>query len=156
MAAIIIEPKRKKLNQFMIKIKIFTIGKNKEEWLTLALNEYLTRLKPYLSVEWCLFKDDAKLYELASLEKNLILLDERGKDFTSIEFSHFLMKEIEIHHSKLSFLIGGAYGIPKEFLEKHPSFRLSSMTWSHQTVRLLLVEQLYRAFEIHKGSPYHK
>lgn len=140
----------------MIKIKIFTIGKNKEEWLNLALSEYLTRLKPYLSVEWCLFKDDAKLYETAALEKHLILLDERGKTFTSLEFSRFIFKEIEVGYSKLSFLIGGAYGIPKEFLEKYPSFRLSSMTWSHQTVRLLFIEQIYRAFEIQKGTPYHK
>lgn len=140
----------------MIKIKIISTGKFKEEWLRLAIDEYQKRLSPWMQFEWVIFKSEEELYKEAQKEKNLISLSPDGKMYDSEEFSQVFMELIEKNQSRLTLLIGGAFGIPKEILKKTPSFSLSKLTWSHQTVRLLIMEQLYRAYEIQKGSSYHK
>jgi 23S rRNA (pseudouridine1915-N3)-methyltransferase len=140
----------------MIKIKIISTGKFKEEWLRLAIDEYQKRLSPWMQFEWVIYKSEEELYKEAQKEKNLISLSPDGKLYDSEEFSQVFMELIEKNQSRLTLLIGGAFGIPKEILKKTPSFSLSKLTWSHQTVRLLIMEQLYRAYEIQKGSSYHK
>ncbi len=140
----------------MIKIKIFSIGKIKEPWLASAISEYTKRLQSEVTIEWILFKDEQKLYTQAFLEKDLIALSPDGVELDSTSFSKNFIHLIQKNQSRLSILIGGAEGIPRHLLKNTPSFSLSKLTWSHQTVRLLLLEQLYRAFEIKKGSAYHK
>lgn len=140
----------------MIKIKIISTGKFKEEWLKLAIEEYQKRLSPWMQFEWVLFKSEEELYKEAQKEKNLVALSPDGAIYDSEQFSQTVMDLIEKSQSRLSILIGGAFGIPKEILKKVPTISLSKLTWSHQTVRLLIMEQLYRAFEIQKGSSYHK
>lgn len=140
----------------MIKIKIFSTGKIKEAWLQSAIEEYSKRMQSNLSIEWSLFKDEEKLYKHAFLEKDLIVLSPDGIELNSEEFSKQIFQLVEKNQSRLSILIGGAEGIPRNLIKTTPSFSLSRLTWSHQTVRLLIIEQLYRAYEIMKGSAYHK
>jgi 23S rRNA (pseudouridine1915-N3)-methyltransferase len=139
----------------MYKIKIITIGKTKEKWLDDALEEYLKRLKPIALVEIVLAKDDPQLVQMASKEPLVICLDPVGKSLTSELFSTFLIENLQKGGSRLAFVIGGADGLPAS-LKTQPALSLSPLTFTHQMARLILVEQLYRAFEINRGSPYHK
>lgn len=141
----------------MLKLKIFSIGKNKESWLDEAIEEYAMRLKPILSIDWCLFKSDEKLLEALEKEGSYVILDPNGRQLDSIQFSAWLMKSIESHSSRLNFVIGGSEGIPDSIRKRaSDSLSLSSLTFTHQIARLILIEQIYRAFEIAKKSPYHK
>lgn len=137
----------------MIKVKVYTVGKTKEEWLQNALEVYESRLKSSLTLEWILAKTDDQLKQLLEKENNFICLDPNGKQFTSEEFSRFLVRA----GSRLAFVIGGAEGIPDEIKAKSKSLiSFSKMTFTHQIARLILVEQIYRALEIEKGTGYHK
>jgi len=140
----------------MLKIKLLTIGKTKESWLEDALAEYLKRLKPVLSFELVLAKNDAELVELAQKEKICICLDPSGKLLSSEEFAEYFFSEVERGGSKLTFVIGGPEGLPQAMLKKHELLSLSRLTFTHQICRLILIEQIYRAVEMQKGSKYHK
>ena len=140
----------------MLRIKIFTIGKIKEAWLEAALDEYSKRIQQDIVLEWILFKEEEKLYKQALLQDDLIALTPDGNEYDSIEFSKAFFQIIEKNQSRISILIGGAEGIPRHLINKTPKFSLSKLTWSHQTTRLLLVEQIYRAYTIYKGKNYHK
>jgi 23S rRNA (pseudouridine1915-N3)-methyltransferase len=140
----------------MFKIRIFSVGKTKETWLEEALQLYLKRLKPFCQIEFILAKDDRQLTALASKESHAICLDPSGSSFSSEEFSSFLVKKLEEGGSKVAFIIGGATGLSPELKEAFPLISFSRMTFTHQMMRLLLVEQIYRALEIAKGSSYHK
>lgn len=85
----------------------------------------------------------------------VILCDEQGKNMHTLEFSQMLNKELSTARGRIVFCIGGAYGFTEELLKKHIKIRLSDMTLPHQLARLVLVEQIYRAFEINEGSGYH-
>lgn len=138
----------------MIKIKIASVGKTKEKWLDQALNEYIKRLKPSASVECIWLKDDDQLVNFTG--KDCICLDVKGTMMCSEEFSTYLHKRVVEGGSRAAFVIGGPDGLPP-VLRNHPlRISLSPLTMTHQLVRLLLLEQIYRAFEILKGSPYHK
>lgn len=137
----------------MIKVKVYTVGKTKEEWLQNALEVYESRLKSSLALEWILAKNDDQLKQFLEKENNFICLDPKGKQYTSEEFSTFLVRA----GSRIAFVIGGAEGIPEEIKAKAKSLiSFSKMTFTHQIARLILVEQIYRAMEIEKGSGYHK
>ena len=141
----------------MYKIKILTIGKTKEPWLSLALEEYTKRLKPSLSIEWCLAKQDEQLALLCEKEAHYICLDPQGKAFSSEAFSAFLQQKLLEGGSRLSFVIGGAKGLPERIkLRAAALLSLSPLTFTHQLTRLILLEQLYRSLEIARGSSYHK
>lgn len=141
----------------MYKIKIYTIGKTKESWLQEATLEYEKRLKSSLSFEWILAKNDEQLIQFLEKEPHFICLDPQGKQSSSQEFSHDLIALLEQCHSRLCFVIGGAEGIPAPLKAKAKGLiSLSKMTLTHQITRLILVEQIYRALEIDKGSAYHK
>ena len=130
----------------MMRIKIISPGKNKEPWLIEALAEYEKRLSRDAKIEWVFPK------VLTVIEKQYSLLDVKGKYLSSEEFSNFLM-------SKPShvFVIGGPEGPPKNMSDNASfKFSLSPLTFTHQLVRLVLIEQIYRGYEIFKGSPYHK
>lgn len=86
----------------------------------------------------------------------IILLDENGKQFTSVEFSENIEKLMASGNKRIVFVIGGPYGFSQDVYAKaNAKMSLSPMTFSHQMVRLIFVEQLYRAFTILKGEPYH-
>lgn len=140
----------------MLKIKILSIGKTKEEWLDSALSEYLKRLSPVATIDFCLVKNDEQLSLLAAKEPFLVGLDPKGKAVSSEEFSSLLSQSLIRGGSKLSFVIGGAEGLPKDLKKRELLISFSKMTFTHQICRLILVEQIYRAFEMQKGSKYHK
>jgi 23S rRNA (pseudouridine1915-N3)-methyltransferase len=141
----------------MIKIKIYSVGKTKEDWLQTALDLYEKRLKSSISFEWILTKTDEQLKQFLEKETNFICLDPNGKQYSSKEFSAFLIKLIEEAHSRISFVIGGAEGIPVSVKAKAKTLlSLSQLTFTHQITRLILIEQIYRAIEIEKGTSYHK
>lgn len=140
----------------MLKLKIILIGKTKETWLEEAIDEYLKRLKPSISVEWLWAKDNAQLIEFSRKESLVIGLDPAGQLFTSEQFASFLSQAWEKGRSRLTMVIGGAEGLPPEFKKEFVLISLSPLTFTHQLTRLILIEQIYRAFEICKGSRYHK
>lgn len=143
----------------MYKLRILTVGKTKETWLDEAIGEYTKRLKPVATIEWVLAKDDAQLALFVRKETAYVCLDLHGKQMTSESFSTFLIESLLQQGSRLSFVIGGADGLPAHLKQEGAclgSISLSAMTFTHQIARLILCEQLYRAFEIAKRSKYHK
>jgi len=140
----------------MIKLKILSVGKTKEKWLNDACNEYIKRLTGSIQIESAWAKDDSQLVEWAQKENGYLCLDPAGRLFSSEEFAHFLIQQWEKGGSRLTLIIGGAEGLPPSIKEKGTAISLSPLTFTHQITRLVLVEQVYRAIEIQKGSQYHK
>jgi len=141
----------------MFKIKIITIGKTKEKWLNLAIAEYEKRLSNSCKIELICLKDQDELEKSLTKEHNYICLDLNGENFSSIEFSKFLINELEEQKSKLAFVIGGSEGLSVQIKQRAMfSISLSKLTFTHQMSRLILLEQIYRSLEIEKGSHYHK
>jgi 23S rRNA (pseudouridine1915-N3)-methyltransferase len=141
----------------VIKVKFLSIGRTKEAWLEEAIQEYVKRLSGEVSFEFVWLKDQALLESAMHKEKGLVLLDACGKAMDSVEFSHFLFSEFERGGSRLTFVIGGADGFSEKVKKQFPvHVSLSKMTFTHQMIRLILMEQIFRAFEIGKGSGYHK
>ncbi|MDP1880612.1 MAG: 23S rRNA (pseudouridine(1915)-N(3))-methyltransferase RlmH [Parachlamydiaceae bacterium] len=140
----------------MYKLKIISIGKTKEKWLDEAVQEYLKRLKPYVQIETLWAKDNHQLIDWCQKENSFICLDPQGTLHTSESFSQFLIRKWEKEGSRLTLVIGGAEGLPQILKEKSQLISLSPLTFTHQMTRLILIEQIYRAIEIHRGSNYHK
>ena len=155
-----------------MKIKVVCIGKTGKGFLIDGEKEYLNRLKHYVNIvriEIPDIKNAKKLSidQIKSLEgkeilskvipgEHLILLDEKGKDFTSEKFADFIQKKFNQGGKGLVFVIGGAYGFSKEVYDRSDSLlSLSKMTFSHQMIRMIFFEQLYRGMTILKGEPYH-
>lgn len=138
----------------MFKVKVITQGRCKEAWLHAALSEYEKRLKNKMHVEWILTDSPKELEDIALKEPCLVALDLKGNYLSSVELSRKLFTQ---WGSRLSFAIGGPEGLSSQVLSK-ASFRLclSPLTFTHQIVRLILIEQLYRCIEIEEGSSYHK
>lgn len=136
----------------MIRIKILSIGKTREAWLEEAIAEYTKRLSPDAQIQFVWAKDDDNLLELIQKEQSVICLDAAGKSLTSEQFSSLLQRE----GSRITFVIGGAEGLPPILKEQFPLISLSPMTFTHQMTRLILLEQIYRAFQIAKRTKYHK
>lgn len=133
----------------MLKIKIISPGKIKESWLKEALAEYEKRLTGIVTVEWILKE--------ITPEVPYICLDPKGKTFTSPAFSKFLYNEWEACGSRLTFVIGGPDGLSQDILSgARKTLSFSPLTFTHQAIRLLLLEQIYRATQIEKGTAYHK
>lgn len=149
-----------------LQVKIRIVGRKNggEKWLDQSYSTYETRLKPTnLDVTTHWHKNDEELLKNieSDISKNhkVILLDPLGKMCTSEVFSDNMYKWLEIGGSRLTFCIGGADGLPTELRDgtnKSDMFSLSSLTFTHQFARILLMEQIYRASEIRRGSGYHK
>ena len=150
-------------------IKLLAIGKTDSVQLLQLISEYENRLKHYIKFDLELLpdiKNTKNLTEVQQKEKEgeailkkinptdvLILLDENGKQYTSIEFSDFLQKKMNAGIKQLVFVIGGPYGFSSSIYEKaQGKISLSKMTFSHQMIRLFIVEQMYRAFTILKND----
>lgn len=133
----------------MLKIKIISPGKVKESWLKEALAEYEKRLTGTIAIEW--------IHKEIIPEAPYICLDPNGKTLTSPSFSKFLYNEWEACGSRLTFVIGGPEGLSQNILSgARQILSFSSLTFTHQAIRLLLLEQIYRATQIEKGTGYHK
>ncbi len=154
-----------------MKIKLITIGKTDESYLKDGIEKYLVRLKHYVSFE-IMIVNDLKLgsktttelqkemegkviLEKISPNDYLILLDEKGEENNSVNFSNYLQKRMNAGND-IIFVIGGPFGFSDEvYVRSNAKIALSKLTFSHQMVRLFFVEQLYRAFTILKGEKYH-
>jgi 23S rRNA (pseudouridine1915-N3)-methyltransferase len=145
-----------------VKIKVAWIGKTKEPAIEALTDEYLKRISRYAEVAGITLKDEAAILSLASggRQKNkerhkLVLLDSRGKQFSSQELAEFLERE-QVNATPLLFAIGGSDGFSEE-ARRNAGVMLSlgKMTLPHELARVVLVEQLYRAFTILKNHPYH-
>ncbi|MDP1835828.1 MAG: 23S rRNA (pseudouridine(1915)-N(3))-methyltransferase RlmH [Chlamydiales bacterium] len=139
----------------MLRIKLLMVGRSKEPWIDSGVLEFERRMSStlQLSTEW--LKDDQQLVQQIGKEDKVVCLDPNGKTYTSEEFAKSLSKWLEDGGSRLTLVIGGAEGLPQS-LKRYPLLSLSSLTYTHQMCRLILAEQLYRATEIWRGSPYHK
>lgn len=140
----------------MIKLKILSVGKTKEAWLDQAIEEYVKRLKGVVEFEFIWAKDNQQLITLAQKESHIICLDPTGRQYTSEEFAQFFDEQCTKGGARLSIIIGGANGLPPELKASSLLVSLSLLTLTHQITRLVLIEQVYRALEIKRGSPYHK
>ncbi len=131
-------------------IRIVTVGKLKKAFIAEGVEEYLMRMKRFCSVEIIEVKEDAKLLEKS--KGYIIALTPQGKECSSEALAALIKDKTDI-----TFLIGGAEGLPNEILQKADlQLSLSKLTLQHDLAQLVLVEQLYRAFTILKGLPYHK
>jgi 23S rRNA (pseudouridine1915-N3)-methyltransferase len=155
-----------------MKIQVITIGKTDEATIVAGIQKYEKRLTHYTSFRWQILPDIKNVKHLTEAEQKhregaailkclqpndfLILLDEKGKQLTSVGFAGFLEQHQNRSTQQLIFVIGGPYGFDEEVYKRaNYKLSLSSMTFSHQMIRLFFVEQVYRAFTIIKGEPYH-
>ena len=140
----------------MYKIRIISVGKTKEAWLDFAIEDYVKRLKGRATIEFVWAKNDEQLTATVTKEPLAICLDPRGALLSSEKFSELLLAKLQDGGSRLALVIGGPEGLPEVLRSTLPLISLSLLTMTHQIVRLVLIEQIYRAFEIVKGSKYHK
>lgn len=155
-----------------MRISLICIGKTDRTEIKNLISYYLQRLPKHLNFEIVEIPDiknaknlplqqikneEAKLFlQKIGTTDTVILLDENGKQLTSRELAHQLDHYMNISTKHLVFLVGGAYGFSEEIYQKFPKkISLSKMTFTHQMVRLFLVEQIYRAYSILEGKPYH-
>ncbi len=155
-----------------MKITLLTVGKTDVKWVKEGLDLYVSRLSHYVQfslVEIPELKNVSSFSQAQIKEKEgdlilaairpsdeVILLDEHGKEFRSVEFARFLEERMARSGRDMVFVIGGAYGFSHKVYERSDrKMSLSAMTFSHQMVRTIFAEQLYRAFTIMRGEPYH-
>jgi 23S rRNA (pseudouridine1915-N3)-methyltransferase len=150
-----------------MKIKIAWIGKTKEPAIALLTEEYLKRISRYVQVEGVSLRDEDALLEMGGRGANkskgttaakatLVLLDSRGKEFSSEQFAKFLGDYQDRNPLLLILAIGGADGFSEEMrAAAQYTISLGKMTLAHELARVVLLEQVYRAFTILKGHPYH-
>ena len=155
-----------------MKIKVLVLGKTDAKALKELIQKYESRLRHYIPFSMEIIPDLKNTKNLSiSLQKEkegqlilnkintsdrLFLLDEKGKDYDSIEFSMFLQKEMNSGLKQMVIAIGGPYGFSEAvYKSTHGKISFSKMTFSHQMIRLFVVEQLYRGMSILKNEPYH-
>jgi 23S rRNA (pseudouridine1915-N3)-methyltransferase len=155
-----------------MKITLLTVGKTDKDWVKQGIDIYASRMKHYfpfsiveipelknassLSLDQIKTKEGELILKNVKPADEVILLDERGWEFSSMEFAKALQDKISYTGKDIVFVIGGAYGFSDAVRQRSNSkISLSRMTFSHQMVRAIFVEQLYRAFTIMKGEPYH-
>ena len=155
-----------------MKITLLVIGKTDDKNLTQLIELYQNRLKHYIKFDVEIIpdlKNSKNLSQEQQKEKegtlilskiqntdHLILLDEKGKEYNSVEFSNFLQKKMSSGLKRLVFVVGGPYGFSDDVYKKAMvKVSFSKMTFSHQMIRLFVVEQIYRGFTILKNEPYH-
>lgn len=153
-------------------IKVLAIGKTDNKNLQVLIEEYSKRLGFYIKFDLDIIPDIKNAKNLSESEQKikegqlilnklsptdyLILLDENGKEFSSIGFSEFLQKKMNSGLKTIVFVIGGPYGFSEEVYQKaEGKVSLSQMTFSHQMIRLFVIEQIYRGFTILNNEPYH-
>ena len=155
-----------------MQIKLLAIGKTDHQQLQQLIYDYQKRLGFYIKFEFEIIPDLKKVKNLSEEQQKqkegelilaklsntdlLILMDENGTQYDSVAFSEQLQKHMNSGIKQLVFVIGGPYGFSSEVYEKaNGKISLSKMTFSHQMIRLFMIEQLYRAFTILRNEPYH-
>lgn len=155
-----------------MKIQLWSIGKNHEVYVKIGVEDFTKRIEKYFPVEWVIIptaknagmiseadqkkKEGEMILEWLQADDYLVLLDERGKQFTSEQVAEFLQKRANESTKKLVFLIGGAYGVDERIFKRaNLTWSLSKLVFPHQLVRLILAEQLYRACTILRNEKYH-
>lgn len=153
-----------------MKISMWVVGKTEQKYLEKGMHIFLKRLPHYCRFEYeeiaetkrSLAPSEKIKKEALAIQKKikpgdrLILLDEKGIQQTSVHFSEYLEKQLQITSKRLIFLIGGAYGFDESIYNMASgTIALSKMTFTHQMIRLFFLEQLYRAFTILNNEPYH-
>ena len=155
-----------------MKIHLIVVGKTNQSFVQQGLNEFCSRLSHYLPFELKIIPDVKNVKNLSVEQQkvkegemilqsfqsgdNIVLLDERGKEFTSVKFAEYIEKKTHTGAKRLLFVVGGAYGFSSAIYEAaHEKIALSKMTFPHQLIRLIFIEQLYRAMTIMHHEPYH-
>ena len=155
-----------------MKIALIVIGKTDAGYFVEAINEYKNRLVHYIPFEMEVIPDIKNVKNLSESQQKekegelilkallpgdvVVLLDEHGKEFRSVEFANWIERKMHTVNKRLVFIIGGPYGFaPKIYDAAQEKISLSKMTFSHQMIRLIFVEQLYRAMTILNNGPYH-
>lgn len=155
-----------------MKITFLVIGKTNQASIIQLIEDYQNRLKHYINFEMIVIpelknsknisekeqkdKEGELILKNLDISDEVILLDEKGKQFTSVGFSVYLSKRLMSTYKRMVFVVGGPYGFSENVYNRaNGLISLSQMTFSHQMIRVIFVEQLYRAFTIMKGEPYH-
>ena len=155
-----------------MKILLLVIGKTDEKYLLEGMSKYRDRLKHYIGFNYEEISDIKNRKSLSEAQQKkqeadliltklkvgdkLVLLDEKGKEYRSLEFAKHLQQQMNSGIKRLVFVVGGPYGFDASVYEKSQGkISLSKMTFSHQMIRLFMVEQVYRAMTILKNEPYH-
>jgi 23S rRNA (pseudouridine1915-N3)-methyltransferase len=155
-----------------MKIELWVTGKTIEPYLQTGIEMYTRRIRHYLPFEMLVLppvrragkysaeqlKNKEGEIAMAKLHKEdfLVLLDERGRQFTSERFAQYLQQKLHLPYRRIVFLVGGAYGFSRDlYRHANEQLALSRMTFSHRMIRLFFVEQLYRAMTIMRNEPYH-
>ena len=150
-------------------ITILTVGKTKQDWIIKGIEEYNKRLSKFTKISWKTVSDikltpsinksivkekegEIILKKLKNYSSYKVLLDENGKNLSSVEFADFISKK----NFDITFIIGGVYGVAEKVKDRADMLlSFSKMTFTHQMIRLILAEQIYRAFTILKEKKYH-
>tara|TARA_B110000977_G_C11035601_1_gene476942 strand:+ start:285 stop:758 length:474 start_codon:yes stop_codon:yes gene_type:complete len=155
-----------------MKILLLVIGKTDEKYLIEGMDKYRNRLKHYIGFDYEEIPDIKNRKSLSEAQQKkqegyliltkinagdkLVLLDDKGKDYSSISFSKHLQQQMNSGIKRLVFVVGGPYGFDASvYAKSQGKLSLSKMTFSHQMIRLFMVEQVYRAMTILKNEPYH-
>lgn len=155
-----------------MKIELAVIGKTSIGYLKQGIDEYIKRLKHYVPFEIKYIDDikntknisedqqkrteGAKILSLLDKSDFVVLLDEHGKEFTSMQYSSYIQKRMLSGSKKVVFVIGGPYGFSQEVHDRaNDKISFSKMTFNHEMIRLIFTEQLYRAYTIINHEPYH-
>lgn len=155
-----------------MKFRLMYVGKSKKSYLTGSLGDFYQRIRKYVALDEVIVPDINNAKSLTPEKRKeeegklliskvkdtdfVILLDEKGKSIDSRKFAQFLEEKMIYGRADLVFIVGGAFGFSDAVYKRaNYKLRLSDMTFSHQLIRLILAEQLYRAMTIIKGHPYH-
>jgi 23S rRNA (pseudouridine1915-N3)-methyltransferase len=152
-----------------VRLKVLWVGKTQQEWVREGIEEYSTRIRRYMPLEILETREEKgaaeefmrdregdRLARLLPKNGRLVLLDEKGTTMSSPEFADFLGRNRDAAVPELVFAVGGAYGFSQEFRSRaYTMIALSRMTFTHQMVRVFLLEQIYRGFTILNREPYH-
>ncbi len=155
-----------------MKIQLWSIGKKNEPYVQMGVEDFTKRISNYFPVEWTIIpvpkntgmlsepdmkkKEGEVILEWLQKDDYLVVLDERGKSFTSEKLAEFIQARANSSVKNLIFLIGGAFGVDESVLKRaNYQWSLSQLVFPHQLVRLILAEQLYRACTILRNEKYH-
>ena len=155
-----------------MKVALIVVGRTDNRHMTELIDDYASRVKHYVGFDITVIPELKKNKSLSFDQQkqqegdlilrhlhqgdHIVLLDEHGKEMRSIEFSKYMEKKMQTVNKRLVFIIGGPYGFsPDVYAKSSDKLSLSQMTFSHQMIRLIFVEQLYRAMTIMRGEPYH-
>jgi 23S rRNA (pseudouridine1915-N3)-methyltransferase len=157
----------------LVKIKLIVVGKTKENWIKEGIRHYQKLLAKYVDLEIIEIKEEKitkskdekivldsegeKIARYLKKDALRIALDVDGDEFTSEEFAELFEKSLNCGHNHFIFILGGAWGVSEKILEVCPvRLSLSQMTFTHEISRIIILEQIYRAFSILAGTKYHK